>query len=109
MEQVRHAKSWDLVKDFVEKNFQVWSIKLDQSVVPTLLPWIDEQMERLTFSRVQTEECNILYICMPTMGIVGSVKLQFVLQLITAFLAARPTNSIAVVVHANRAADHKKR
>ena len=51
VEQVRHAKSWDLVKDFVEKNFQVWSIKLDQSVVPTLLPWIDEQMETADFQQ----------------------------------------------------------
>ena len=105
----RHKRSWELVNDFVEQNFQVWSVKLDQSVVPTLLPWVDLQMERLTFNRVTSEECVILYLCMPTMGIVGSVKLQFVLQMITALLAARPSNSIAVVIHANRAENPKKR
>ena len=97
------------MNDFVEKNFQVWSVKLDQSVVPTLLPRVELQMERLTFNRVPSEECVILYLCMPTMGIVGSVKLQFVLQMITALLAARPSNSIAVVIHANRAENPKKR
>lgn len=107
--QRRHQKSWELVKEFVNGNFQVWSIKLEQSIVPTLLPWVDEQMERCTFSRSQTEECNILYVCLPTMGVVSSMKLQFTLQLITSFLAARSSNSIAVVIHANRAAEPKKR
>lgn len=82
---------------------------MDQSIVPTLLPWIDEQMERCTFSRVHSEECHILFVCLPTMGVVSSLKLQYVLQLMTSFLAARPSNSIAVVIHANRATDPKKK
>ena len=92
----------------MEDNSQVWSVKLDQAVLPTLLPWLDTQMERLTFNRVRTEECFILYICLPTMGVVPAGKQNFVLQLVTGFLSARPNNSIAVILHANRASDSKR-
>lgn len=105
---LRHAKSWEAVTEFVQQNFQVWSIRLEQSILPTLLPWLDAQMERLTYNRVHGEECYVLYVCLPTMGVVPVGKLSFVVQLITSFLAARPQNSIAVVIHANRASEGKK-
>ena len=105
---LRHAKSWEVVAEFVQENYQVWSVRLEQSILPTLLPWLDGQMERLTFNRVRAEECYVLYICLPTMGVVPAGKQNFVAGLVTAFLAARPQNSVAVIIHANRASESKR-
>ena len=104
----RHDKSWEVVHEYAER-FRVWSIKTEHSITPTLLPWLDEMMEKVTYNRVQSEECSILYICLPVLGVVPAMKLQFILQTITSFLAARASNSIALVAHANRAGEAKKR
>ena len=65
-------------------------------------------MEEMTYTRASSEEAYILYVCLPTMGVVSSLKLSYVHQLITGFLAARPSNAICVVVHANRASEGRK-
>ena len=65
-------------------------------------------MEAMTFTRAPDEEAYLVYVCLPTMGVVSSLKLAYIHQLVTGFLAARPSNSIAVIIHANRASDSKR-
>lgn len=77
--------------------------------MPTLLPWLDAQMESQTYTRDINEEAGVLYICLPTCGVVPAKKMAFFLNLITSFLSARPANSIAVIIHANRAGDAAKK
>ena len=105
--QPRHTKSWALVNNYVENNLKVWSVAKDGSVLPTLLPWLEERMDAASYARQQEEEGYILYVCLPTLGVVPAGKQQFFFDLITGFLAARPSNSIAIVIHANRASEAK--
>ena len=42
-------------------------------------------------------------------GVVPAKKTNYFLTLVTSFLSARPGNSIAIIVHANRAGDGGKK
>ena len=106
---LRHQKSWEVVREHVDGNFKVWSLGLEDQMLPTLLPWIDGQMENLTYTRETNEEAHVLYVCLPTCGVVPAKKNNYFLTLVTSFLSARPTNSIAIFVHANRAGDGGKK
>jgi len=78
-------------------------------MLPTLLPWIDQQMDDMTYTRETNEEAHVLYVCLPTCGVVPAKKTNYFLTLVTSFLSARPGNSIAIIVHANRAGDGGKK
>lgn len=98
-----------MVHQFQEDHQKVFIVKPDQpSPLPVILQWLEARMEDLTYCRQFSEEGYILYCCLPTMGVVSSLKLAYVHQLITGFMAARPSNSICVVIHANRASESKK-
>ena len=66
-----------MVHDYVEKNFKVWSIGADEQLLPTLLPWLDQQMEDATYARDASEEGFVLYLCLPTCGVVSASKANF--------------------------------
>ena len=93
---------------FVEKRLKVWSIKPTQSVIPTLLPWLEEAMNAMCYMRSETEEGVVLWLNLPTAGIVTSLKRDYFLSVVTGLLASRPANSVCVVLHANRASDGKQ-
>lgn len=59
--------------------------------------------------RTDTEEGTVLWINLPNVGVVTSLKRDFFLQLITGMMASRPSNSICVVLHANRASESKRK
>lgn len=105
--QTRHTESWDAVHKFADERMKVWSIKQSQSVLPTLLPWIESALDSLTYLRTDQEEGVILWINLPNCGVVGSMKRDFFLTLITGLMAARPSNSVCIILHANRASDKK--
>ena len=81
----------------------VWSIKTDETVVPTLLPWLEKGFESMTYLRDASQEGVVLWLPLPTCGVVPSSKYGFFLQLITALLSAKPAGSCALIFHANRA------
>ena len=98
-----------MVHDYIEKNFKVWSIGADEQLLPTLLPWLDQQMEDATYSRDASEEGFVLYLCLPTCGVVSAAKANFFLTFLTSFLTARPSNSIAIIIQPNKAGETTKR
>lgn len=106
--RARHERSWEAVHAWINHNLKVWSSKPEQSPLPTLLPWLEERFEDMTYLRVTNEEGYILFCNLTTMGVVSSLKQSYILGLITSFLTARPVNAIAVVLHANRAAEARK-
>ncbi len=59
--------------------------------------------------RTDQEEATLLWVNLPTVGVVTSLKKDYILQLVTGLLTAKPANSICVVLQANRAAESKKR
>ena len=106
---VRHTESWDAVHKFSDERMKVWSVKQSQSVLPTLLPWIERSLDSLAYMRTEQEEGTILWINLPNCGVVGSMKREYFLGLITSLMTARPNNSVCIGLHANRASDSKSR
>jgi len=96
LDMVRHTQSWNEVHKFADERLKVWSIK-QQSVLPTLLSWIEKSLDGLTYMRTEQPAC----------GVVGTMKKTYFLALITGLMAARPVNSVCIIMHANRASEGK--
>lgn len=83
---------------------KVWHVRPEQAIIPTLLPWISESMEESTYLRCPEDEGTVLLVNLPTCGVVPSMKRNYFITLITGLMASMPTNGVAIVIHANRAA-----
>lgn len=106
---VRHTQSWDEVHKFCDARLKVWSVKPSQVLLPTLLPWIEETLDNMSYMRTETEEGTVLWRNLPTAGVVSSLKKEYFMQLITGLLASKPVNSVCIILHANRAGEGKKK
>ena len=106
---LRHAQSWDEVHRFCDARLKVWSIKPSQVILPTLLPWIEETLDGMSYMRSDTEEGTVLWCNLPTAGVVSTLKKEYFLQLITGLMASKPVNTVCIVLHANRAGEGKKK
>lgn len=106
-----HNNSWQSVQKFVEANFKTWSVSTaelgDQTVLPTLLPWLEATMNESSFNRAPEEEGYVLYMCMPTCGVVPTVKRNFFLQVATTFCATHRKNAVGILIFPNRAAENR--
>lgn len=105
--QLRHKQSWEIVNSYVQRCLKVWSVKPEQSILPSILPWVEQCFEELTYVRTLSEEGIILWINLPTAGILSLMKKNFLISLVTGMLTATAGNSIAVLIHSTRAADTK--
>ena len=107
-----HELSWSVVGDFVSKNWITWAVSThelgDQTILPQLLPWCDQVLSDATYNRVPEEEGYLLFINMPTCGVVPAQKLNYFLQLTTTFLATSRKNSVCVMLFPNKASTEKK-
>ena len=106
---LRHKESWEIVEKHVDTYLKVWTIKAEQTVLPTLLPWLEDAFESQGFVREQSEERIVLWISLPTCGVVSASKSTYFLNLITGLLTAKATNATAIVLSANRAMKEKKK
>ena len=70
----RHKKSWEVVHAYVERCLKVWAVKPEQTVLPTILPWLDKTLEDMTFMRTTLEEGIIIWVNLTTCGVVPSMK-----------------------------------
>ena len=70
----RHKKSWEVVNAYVERCLKVWVVKPEQTVLPTILPWLDKTLEDMTFMRSTLEEGIIIWVNLTTCGVVPSMK-----------------------------------
>ena len=105
---LRHKQSWDEVHRFCDTRLKVWSIKPSQLILPTLLPWIEETLDGMSYMRSEMEEGTVLWCNLPTAGVVSTLKKEYFLQLITGLMASKPMNSVCIILHANRAGEGKK-
>jgi hypothetical protein len=105
--------AWKVVQEHMEKALRVWEVNTnamgDQTILPQLLPWLDEAFESASFSRSDAEEGRILYFCLPATGIVSAAKLNFMYQLTTSFLSMFRINAVAVIILPNKAASESKK
>lgn len=107
--QQRHAQSWEEVHKYVDTHLKVWAIKPNQPILPTLLPWLESSMDELTYLRNEQEEGVLLWVNLPCVGVVSAMKKDYFLQLISGLMASRSSNSVCVVLRANRASESKKK
>ena len=105
--QFRHKQSWEIINSYVQRCLKVWSVKPEQTILPSILPWIEECFEEMTYVRTVTEEGIILWVNLPTAGILSSMKKHFLISLVTGLLTATAGNSIAVLIHSTRATEAK--
>lgn len=103
----RHKLAWEVVNAYVERFLKVWEVKPEQSVLPSVLPWVGDCMEEFTYLRSSQEEGVIALVNLPTAGILPTMKKNFLVSLITGLLTSLAGISIAVVIHSNRATESK--
>lgn len=104
---LRHKQSWEVVNAYVQRFLKVWGVKPEQTVLPTILPWIDGCFEDMTYARAIQEEGVVVWVNLTTAGILSAMKKAFIASFITGLLTSMAGNSIALVIHANRASDAK--
>ena len=75
----------------------------DRTVMPQVIPWMDDCMSKASFSRNDAEEGFILLVNLTVLGVVSAHEKSYSLQLLTDFLATHRKNAVALVLHANRA------
>ena len=102
----RHKKSWEVVNAYVERCLKVGVVKPEQTVLPTILPWLDKTLEDMTFMRSTLEEGIIIWVNLTTCGVVPSMKKNFITSFVTGVLSAM-NNSLCVLLHTNREAEAK--
>ena len=102
----RHKKSWEVVHDYIERCLKVWAVKPEQTVLQTILPWLDKSLEDMTFMRTTLEEGIIVWVNLTTCGVVPSMQKNFITSFVTGVLSAM-SNSLCVLLHTNRAAEAK--
>lgn len=104
-----HEQSWASITKYVTSRFNTWSVTTeelgDQTILPTLLPWLDKCLSDSTWSRSDEEEGYILFISLPTCGVAPAKKLGYFIQLATTFLATHRKNAVCVLLYPNRAKD----
>ncbi|CAK9107180.1 Uncharacterized protein SCF082_LOCUS49906 [Durusdinium trenchii] len=102
----QHEKAWQCVREFMQNNLKVFT-GLASAGTSTLLPsvasWVEETLGDIAEVRSSEDHLVVLWINLPTAGIVGAAKDDFFISLITNILTKYKRNSIALVVHANRA------
>ena len=104
---LRHKQSWEVVNAFVDNNMKVWLVKPEQTVLPTVLPWVEGSLENMTFLRSVYEEGCVLWVNMTTARVMPLMKKNYIVSLVTGLLTAMPGNSVAIIIHANRASESK--
>lgn len=106
-----HEASWRLVAQFAEEGFPVWTIptKMLSAQLPAKLkPWQAAVVQSVNAGIRRPENENYIYwLNMVTCGITSAVKTDWFLSFLTQVLTDQPTNSIAIILHSNRAAQIK--
>ena len=107
----RHTESWKVLDKHMQDFFKIWEVKTqelgDQTVLPDLMPWLDAAMDKVTYTRMPTEEGFIIYFNLTTCGVLSAAKQNFLYQFVTTFLAVQRVNGIAIVVLPNKAGSPK--
>ena len=101
-----HNKAWKVVSDYLNSNLQMFAGKssdADSTVLPALSSWIQESFSDIPECRQFDDHGLVLWCNMTTMGIVGASKFDFMVTAISNLLSLYKRNSIAILIHPNRA------
>lgn len=80
------------------------SIDAESTILPSLSSWIGEAFSEIPEARSFDDHGLVLWGNLPTAGILGASKYDYLLTSISNLLSLYKKNSICVLVHPNRAA-----
>ena len=80
------------------------SVDAESTILPAVTSWVAEAFAEIPEARSYEDHGVCLWVNLPTAGIIGASKFDFLLTAITNVLWAYKRNSIAIIVHPNRAA-----
>ena len=80
------------------------SVDADSTVLPSLSSWITEAFADIPKARSFEDHGVVIWVNLPTAGIIGASKYDFVVTAVSNVLSQYKKNSIAILVHPNRAA-----
>jgi len=80
------------------------SADAESTVLPSLAAWLQESISEVPEARSSDDHGLVIWLNLPTAGIIGASKYDFLLTSVTTLLTMMKKNSIALLVHPNRAA-----
>ena len=106
-----HARAWRVVVDYINDNLRIFPSKLEHAesaLLPNTKLWVKTSLEEMNCLSADDHSIFIWLNC-PVVGIISSEKYDYFLTCICNLLADFPKNSVAVILHPNRAASLDKR
>ncbi|CAL1154099.1 unnamed protein product [Cladocopium goreaui] len=105
-----HQRAWSVVDSFLKTTMTIFGGKIgeaESTLMPEVRSWVRSMTQELGPSPDGT--AVILFINLPGMGILGASAKSFLLSFVTNMLADFPENSVALLVHSNRASQQEGR
>lgn len=78
----------------------------DSVLMPQVRAWVRDQAQEL--GSAPDDHQVVVYLCCPSLGIMGAQYRAFMLSFISNILADHPVNSVAIIVHPNRASQESR-
>ena len=79
------------------------SVDAESTVLPSVASWVQESFGEMVEVRSFDDHGLVLWVNLTTAGIVGASKFDFLLTALTNLLTLYKRNSVAVLIHPNRA------
>ena len=80
------------------------SVDADSTVMPQLFSWVDATIDESPGCNSPDDHCVVLFFNLPAVGVVSVAKWDYIVTIVANMLNRYRKNSLAIIVHANRAA-----
>jgi hypothetical protein len=101
-----HNKAWEMVDEYLSSTLRLFSGRstdAESTILPGLTSWVSESLGEIPQCRSFEDHGIVLWCNLPTAGIIGASKYDFLVTSLTNILALHKRNAIAILVHPNRA------
>ena len=103
-----HTRAWDAVGKYLQANLRFLVGKpsdAESTVLPSLTSWLQESIADTPECRVFDDHGVVLWLNLPSGGILSAHKYDFLITTVSNVLATYRKNSVAILVHPNRASE----
>lgn len=106
-----HDRAWRTVQGFMEKNMQIFqarSVDADSTIMPQVFSWIDGTIDESPGCNSPDDHCLVMIFNLPAMGVISVAKWDYLITMVANALNRYKRNSLALIVHANRASQKSR-
>lgn len=75
----------------------------ESTVLPDLTSWVEERFLDMPQCRQANDHAVILWVNLPSCGILGVARYEYMITAVSNLLAVHKRNGIALIIHPNRA------